>query len=298
MTANLNSTLPTLLADLNTTYMAAWVAAMNDLPLYCEKVISRTSTPTVAFTRAGLAQLPTMKNWLGEREIKALAAHSYACQTALKESSFAIDRDEVESGAGGMYINVFKEWAGAVKSWIDIEFVNVLTSAASKTFDGEDLFSSTHSSMGGSQDNDFALALNETNLTAVIAAQQKFHGADLRPLGIQPKVLMVGPALRGTAEKLIYAPLVSTGGTNVINKWGIEVVTNPFITSDTAWYVFGSTNTGAVQAVDVATFRNETLRMPNIEDPSVLYKNEFHYLADCRASVDAIFWPGVVRGNV
>ncbi len=70
--------------------------------------------------------------------------------------------------------------------------------------------------------------LNGTNLNAAIAAMQEFTADGGRPLGIEPTLLVVPPALREAALETVKAERNANGATN-INRNAVEVLVTPWV---------------------------------------------------------------------
>lgn len=70
--------------------------------------------------------------------------------------------------------------------------------------------------------------LDAAGLNAAIAAMQGMKGDNGRPLGIRPKILVVGPSMRDTALTLVKAAQAANGATN-INKDVVDVLVTPWL---------------------------------------------------------------------
>jgi len=115
--------------------------------------------------------------------------------------------------------------------------------------DGVALFHADHSNLNTSS------ALAEATLTAAIAAYMNQTDKDGQPINVEPKFLLVPPALRGTAKQLLQsdymimagtAGAVTTKGSANINKGALKEVVEPRLSnsgytgySATSWYVTG-----------------------------------------------------------
>lgn len=73
-----------------------------------------------------------------------------------------------------------------------------------------------------------AAALTTANLDAAIAAMMSFKGDGGKPLGINPTHLVVPPALRADANRVVKA-LLGTGGESNTNYNAVEVVVTPWL---------------------------------------------------------------------
>lgn len=114
--------------------------------------------------------------------------------------------------------------------------------------DGAALFSATH----GNYTTGTTGALS---LDSLKAARNKFllaKDSDGNPINVLPKFLFVPSCLDSLANELVISPTVVGGSTatpafNVLSKYGLEVVSSPYLQigvggqagSSTGWYLFG-----------------------------------------------------------
>lgn len=71
-------------------------------------------------------------------------------------------------------------------------------------------------------------ALDTDGFDAAFAAMQSIHGNGGRPLGITPTTLVVPPALRAAANKVIKSQLIDGGDSNP-NYNAVEVIVSPWL---------------------------------------------------------------------
>lgn len=70
--------------------------------------------------------------------------------------------------------------------------------------------------------------LDETTFNAAYSAMMGQKGDKGKPLGVMPKLLVVGPTLRDTALKVVKSELVGNGVTN-INRNAVDVLVTPYL---------------------------------------------------------------------
>lgn len=132
-----------------------------------------------------------------------------------------------------------------------LTFVRAQT-AAYTGGDGATLESDSHTLLDGTtQDNKLTAVLSTTSLDAAIVAlaQQKSQAGVL--MGIQPRTLLVPPALYKKAVEITESKLEAHTADNQLNvfsaKYGLAIKQTPFIGaaaggSDTAWHLIGELN--------------------------------------------------------
>lgn len=106
-------------------------------------------------------------------------------------------------------------------------------------YDGTTQQTSTQSNTPSS-----AVNLGETSLEdAIVALENTTDEAGLR-MGLKARKLVVAPALRSTALKLLGSTLEAETANNAINtlKGRLELVVNPYITDTNAWCIIADEN--------------------------------------------------------
>lgn len=132
----------------------------------------------------------------------------------------------------------------------EIDAASVFNNAFSASFTGADavaLCSDSHPQSpdraGSTQDNNFALVLNKTNLRTVREAMMAFTDDRGNKLGITPDLLLVPPALEDDALPLVQSALDPSSANNAINPMAsrFKVVTWHYLTDSNAWFLIDST---------------------------------------------------------
>jgi hypothetical protein len=112
------------------------------------------------------------------------------------------------------------------------------------TADGKELCATDHLIVGtnsstGSNELATPAALSETGLEDIITQMMTVLGSEGMLAAVQPKKLIVPAALALTAEKLTRAEKTLGSANNDPNVVGgkVSVIVNPFLTSNTRWFV-------------------------------------------------------------
>lgn len=94
---------------------------------------------------AWLGQFPRLREWIGDRQIKSIAAHDYSIKNKKFESSVAIPRDDIEDDSYGVFMPLFQEMGHAAATHPD-ELTFALLNAGFTTtcFDGQFFFDTDH----------------------------------------------------------------------------------------------------------------------------------------------------------
>ncbi|MBP6543225.1 MAG: Mu-like prophage major head subunit gpT family protein [Piscinibacter sp.] len=92
-----------------------------------------------------LGQFPKLREWIGDRQVKNMAASSYAITNKSFESTIGVNRDDIEDDQYGVYTPLFQEMGFAAATHPD-ELVFALLAAGFTTncYDGQFFFDSDH----------------------------------------------------------------------------------------------------------------------------------------------------------
>jgi phage major head subunit gpT-like protein len=106
-----------------------------------------TLVPSTAKTEnyGWLAEFPRLREWIGDRQIKSIAASGYAITNKKFESSIGIPRDDIDDDSYGVFTPLFSEMGDASATHPD-ELVFALLAAGFTTtcFDGQYFFDTDH----------------------------------------------------------------------------------------------------------------------------------------------------------
>lgn len=113
-------------------------------PLYPQistKVPSTTKTNVYPF----LGSFPSLREWVGERVIKSLAAHNFSISNRKFESTISISREDIEDDNIGMVSSMVSDMADAAAHHPDeLLFELIKQGFNQKCYDGQPFFSATH----------------------------------------------------------------------------------------------------------------------------------------------------------
>lgn len=106
-----------------------------------------TLVPSTAKTEnyGWLGQFPRLREWIGDRQVKSIAASSYAITNKKFEASIAVPRDDIEDDTYGLLTPLFQEMGHAAATHPD-ELVFALLAAGFSTpcHDGQYFFDTDH----------------------------------------------------------------------------------------------------------------------------------------------------------
>lgn len=96
-----------------------------------------------------LGQLPNMREWIGDREVHALALHGYSVKNKSFELTIGVDRDKIEDDNIGIYTPMFQEMGRATEAHPDqLVFGLLKTAHETLCYDGQNFFDTDHPVIG------------------------------------------------------------------------------------------------------------------------------------------------------
>lgn len=136
---------PALLSGLRTGFSKAFQDAFAATPTDWEKVATRVPSSSASNTYGWLGQFPALREWVGDRVLKDMAAQAYQVQNKLYEGTVAVKRTDIEDDNVGVYTPLFSEMGRAAKAHAD-QLVFALLAAGETTtcYDGQNFFDTDH----------------------------------------------------------------------------------------------------------------------------------------------------------
>lgn len=174
-------------------------------------------------------------------------------------SGFTVERKLVDDEQYNQIKKKASALARAARATIETKAIEILNNAfTTNGFDGVPLISATHKRLdGGTMSNRLAAtdgagaadgALSDRNLKAALIQTRKQVDDRGILIQVQPKILVVPPALEYQANTILQSANLSTNGTgsgitndkNVING-KLKVVVLDYLTSNTNWFLLDPT---------------------------------------------------------
>lgn len=286
-----------LFITLKTTFNNAFAGA----PTVWNKIAMEVPSTSGQNDYAWLSKFPRMRKWIGDKNIKALAAGKYSIVNDDYEATVEVDRNDIEDDNLGIYLpqaQMAGESAAQLPDEIVIDLANL--GMTTKCYDGQYFFDLNHPVTGANGlvvtvANKGTKALSCASQAAAAAsfgaariAMRKFKDDEGRPLNVTPNVLLVPPALGDIARALMANDRLDDGKTNLY-KGTAEVVEDARLNSDTAWFLLDTTK-------PVRPFIYQPRKKPvfvNQTDPQsddVFNRKKFKFGAEARCAGGYGFW--------
>jgi len=133
------------LGTMYTGFQTAFNEAFGGVAPMWSKVATRVPSKTKVEQYGWLGEFPQLREWIGDRQVKSLAASGYQIENKKWESSIGIPRDDIEDDSYGIFSTLFASMGHAAASHPD-ELVFPLLAAGFSTpcFDEQYFFDTDH----------------------------------------------------------------------------------------------------------------------------------------------------------
>lgn len=133
------------LEALNTSFSLLFAGAFTAAKPMWNKLAENVNSTTLIETYSWLNQIPGMKLWVGERNIKRLEQEAYTLKNEKFEDTVAVEREKIEDDQLGTYRMAVSGMAGAAAEHPDELVFNALKKGfEAPCFDGQNFFDTDH----------------------------------------------------------------------------------------------------------------------------------------------------------
>lgn len=204
---------------------------------FWEKLATKVMSTTGTETYAWLLNIPQMREWVGDREIKNLSADDYTLKNKKYESTVAIPRDYIEDDAIGVYRPAIAMMATEAKTFPDSLLADLMKDGGkNKCYDGKAFFADDHKIAKSNISNKGNKKLTIDSYGTARAAMMSLKNDEGKSLKITPNLLVVAPALEGMARKILFAQQIDSTD-NIYYKSAELLVLPELAGTDTQWYL-------------------------------------------------------------
>jgi len=293
---------PATLQALFWSFKANYLRGYESVRVWWPEIAMRQESTSQENVLSWLMQLPTMREWIGDRIHHSAPIEGYRLANKAYELSVAIKKEKLEDDQYGQFGVIFQAMGEQVVKYADRGIAPLLGDYANQPvcFDGKAFFATDHpvnlvdTSRSTYSNLKTSKALTYANYVEQRAAFRVQKGPNGQPMGLMPDTLIVPPELEETARSIV-------GATNVIQVFGSNTAAaareNPMqgtarvvVLEELSGYSLGSTTWYLAQtgrAVKPFIFQERKAPMfvsrTNLTDDNVYEKNEFQYGVDARA---------------
>lgn len=241
---------------------------------------------------AWLGQMPTLREWIGSREIHNFCANSYAIKNKNFELTISVPRNDIMDDNVGIYTPLFKNMGESSKLHPDTLVFELLSKGFKiKCYDGVNFFDDEHPldvKKGLFQSNMGTKELSAESYAQARAQMMVLKGEKELSLKIVPDLLVVAPQNEAIARQILFADLIM-GNTNV-NKGTCELMVAPELADHgKQWYLLStkrSVRPLIFQERERPRFTSKTMS----GDDNVFFDDEYLYGVNARYNVGFGIW--------
>ena len=140
--------------SLNTGFSAVFSKSFGDVVSQMSKIATVVPSTTKVNEYAWLGSFPQVREWVGDKVIKELSAHSYTIKNKKWENTIGVDKDDIEDDAIGIYTPMVQELGMSAASHPDeLVFKALEDGDKQKCYDGQYFFDTDHQVAGSSVSN-------------------------------------------------------------------------------------------------------------------------------------------------
>ena len=278
-------TLRGIYVGFNTVFNKALAEAQ---PLYTE-IASVVPSTTDTETYAWLGDIPSMREWVGDREIQNLTASGYTIKNKSFELTEGVNRDDVEDDRLGIYNARIQDLSQSAAAHPDELVFDLLANGfAEKCFDSKPFFSNAHEINGKAVSN---MSHDKLSLDAYIKARTRMMSltnSKGRPLALVPDKLVVPPALEKDARDILVADFVN-GTRNTMQGTAKLLVAPRLAGHDSSWFLL-CTSRPVKPLIYQQRKKAKLVSLFSETDPNVFMKKQFLYGVESRGNASFGFW--------
>ena len=240
-----------------------------------DQVATVVNAKAISVNYAWLGDVPTMREWVGDRVIKTLKDYEYVIKKKRYEATIGIDRDHILFDTLGVVKPRIQSMAAAAKTHYD-ELTFGLLESNGTCYDSSAFFGA-HTIEDKDYNNLYDLELNQTNFLKVRADMMSIKSEAGRNLGVKPNLLVVPPQLESKAIELLKADLVDSS-TNITKNMA-EILVAPQLSDENSWYLLDTSK--PIKPLILQINKKITFTaMDRPDDESVFMRAEFRYGVD------------------
>lgn len=279
------------LQGLRTTFSAAFNKAFQTTTTSKEKIATTVPSSTKLNTYGWLGDFPTMREWIGEREIKNLSEKDYNIANKHFEMTIAVNRDDIEDDNLGLYSIQMEQMGSSAKEHQDIMVLGMLPKGFSeRCYDDLSFFHEAHTVGWKTFSNRSNAKLSADSYAAARATMANHKNERGTAINIRPNLLVVPPHLEKTARYILTADFID--GTTNPWKGSAELLVDANISNDEYpdnWFLL---DTSKPLKPVIFQLRKPTkfISMVNENDSNVFNQNTYIYGADGRYNTGYSFW--------
>lgn len=278
------------LRDLFVNFNAIFNKAIEETEQNYLKVAMEVPSASSDENYAWFGQIPSMREWIGDRQIQNLSAHTYTIKNKDFELTIAVNRNDIADDKIGVYKPLIQDMAQMVRRHPDeLVFTLLGQGFVNKCYDGKTFFAEDHPlDKNRTQSNKGTKKLSPTSYAEGRAQMMTIKGDDGKSLKIIPDLLAVAPQNEAVARQILFTDMIA-GSTNV-NKNTCDISVIPELADyPDQWYLLCTK-----RAIKPLVFQDRQkpkfVSLDKDNDDNVFFRKEYIYGVDSRCNAGYGLW--------
>ena len=279
-----------VLTSIKTGFKAIFQRAFDNAKPMWDKVATLVPSDTGEETYAWLGSIPTMREWIGDRQIQNLSAAEYTVKNKDFELTIGVDRNNIEDDKLGIYAPMVETIGESTATFPDELVFGLLKKGfTAKCYDGLSFFNTDHKVGKKPVSNKGTKVLTPNTYTEARTAIMSFTDEKGKSLNLVPNLLIVSPKNEAMARKILMADQID-GTTNTL-KGTAELLVVPHLAGEgeDGWYL-GCTNKPLKPLIYQRRKEPKFQSFTNENDQNVFMNKQFLYGVDGRSNAGFGFW--------
>lgn len=270
-------------------YSTAFNRSFDSVQSNYQNVATVVSSSTGEQDYKWLGQMPGMREWIGEREIQALAAYDYLIKNKKFEMTIGVPLEDIEDDKYGVYTPLFSNMGEAAALHPDdLIFGAMMSGFDAKCYDGLSFFHTAHKVGNVTYSNRSNKKLSRESYMEARSSIMSIRGDKGKSLKLLPDLLVVSPAEEEKARLILEADQID-GTTNVL-KGTAKLLVEPSLAANPHYWFLLCTNRFLKPFIYQLRKKIKFVSLTKDTDENVFLRDEYLYGADGRSNAGYGFW--------
>lgn len=271
-------------------YSTAFNKSLAETVSEYQKIATVIPSSTAENSYKWLGQMPSLREWIGEREIQHLDSYGYTIRNKKFEKTLAVPRDDIEDDQYAIYTPFFSQMGEEAATHPDDLCFGLLAQGfTEKCYDGKAFFASDHPSGDKTFSNVGKKKLDRDSYVEARTAMMSVAGDKGKSLRIVPDLLVVSPKNEMAARHILEADRVD--GTSNVLKGTADILVTPQLAgkNEEKWFLL-CTKRFLKPLIYQMRKPLKLVQLTKEDDINVFMRDEYLYGVDGRSNAGFGFW--------
>lgn len=271
-----------------TSFKTIFQGAFDGAATLLDKLYVTVPSSTKSEEYKWLGNFPRMREWIGDRAVKALSVDGFTIKNKDFEATVSVDRNDIEDDTIGVYRPVIEQLGQSAKQHPDQLISDLLIAGfAALGFDKVTFFNAAHPNGAAGTFSNLLTGVNSPlsadSYAAARAQMQSLVNDEGSPLKVIPNLLIVPPALEAAARLLLRADKTANGATNIWQT-SADILVAPELAAHPKKWFLADVSRAAKPFVLQTRKAAEFVAMDKLQDENVFFRKEYVYGVDSRGN--------------